>query len=98
MAPRRLPQAIEVINENLDKEETVASTAIAALVQMSYSHFSLNCTSSGQTSCYRKQILPVADIALRTGFASQSQFTTIFRRLPGRRQKVLGIRCRPSSR
>ena len=81
MAPRKLPQAIEVINENLDKEETVASTAIGALVQMSYSHFSLNCASSGQTSCYQRQILPVADIALRTGFASQSHFTTTFRRL-----------------
>ena len=34
------PQALEAINENLDNEETVALTAIAALVQISYSNFS----------------------------------------------------------
>src|SRR5262245_12055108 len=40
MAPRKLRKAIEFINENLDKEQTVASTAVADAVHMSYFHFS----------------------------------------------------------
>jgi AraC family transcriptional regulator len=31
---------------------------------------------------------PIADIALQVGFASQSHFTTMFRRLTGRTPKV----------
>ena len=82
-------QAIEFINENLDNEETVALTAIAALVQLSYSHFSrafkqsMGVTPNGYMTELRieraKKLLsetdlPIADIALRTGFASQSHF------------------------
>jgi AraC family transcriptional regulator len=96
MAPRKLRKAIEFINENLDNEETITLTTIAAVVQMSYSHFSrafkqsMGVTPSGYMTELRieraKKLLsetnlPIADIALRTGFASQSHFTTTFRRL-----------------
>ena len=40
MAPRKLRRAIEFINDNLDKEQTVALAAVAEAVQMSYFHFS----------------------------------------------------------
>jgi AraC family transcriptional regulator len=96
MAPRRLRKAIEFINENLDNEETLALTTVADEVQMSYSHFSrafkqsMGITPNGYMTRQRieraKKLLsetnlPIADIALRTGFASQSHFTTTFRRL-----------------
>jgi len=96
MAPRKLRKAIEFINENLDKEETVALRAVADAVQMSYSHFSrafkqsMGVNPNGYMTELRieraKKLLsetelPIADIALRTGFASQSHFTTTFRRL-----------------
>jgi len=96
MAPRKLRKAIEFIKENLDNEETVALAMIADVVQMSYSHFSrafkqsMGVTPNGYMTEQRieraKKLLsetdlPIADIALRTGFASQSHFTTTFRRL-----------------
>jgi AraC family transcriptional regulator len=96
MAPRKLRKAIEFINENLDQEETVALPAVADAVQMSYSNFSRafkqsmgvtpNAYITEQRIKRAKQLLsetklPIADIALRTGFASQSHFTTTFRRL-----------------
>src|SRR3954462_6926933 len=40
MAPRKLRKAIEFINDNLDKEQTVALGAVAEAVQLSYFHFS----------------------------------------------------------
>jgi AraC family transcriptional regulator len=96
MAPRKLRKAIEFINENLDKEETVALAAVADAVQMSYSHFSRAFKQSMGVSPHvymteqrierAKKLLAgtnlrIADIALQTGFASQSHFTTTFRRL-----------------
>ena len=84
-------------------------TAIAALVQISYSNFSrafkqsMGVTPNGYMTELRiegaKKLLsetdlPIADIALRTGFASQSHFTTTFRRLACTTPKVSGIRCR----
>ena len=96
MAPRKLRRAIEFINENLDKEQTVALAAVAQAVQMSYFHFSRafkqstgvspNAYMTEQRIERAKKLLaetelPIADIALRTGFASQSHFTTTFRKL-----------------
>ena len=96
MAPRKLRKAIEFINEYLDKEQTVALSAVAKAVQMSYFHFSrafkqsTGVTPNGYMTEQRiaraKKLLsetdlPIADIALRTGFASQSHFTTTFRKL-----------------
>ena len=96
MAPRKLRRAIEFINENLDKEQTVALAAVAEAVQMSYFHFSRafkqstgvspNAYMTEQRIDRAKKLLtetelPIADIALRTGFASQSHFTTTFRKL-----------------
>jgi AraC family transcriptional regulator len=96
IAPRKLRKAIEFINENLDKEQTVALAAVAEEVQMSYFHFSRAFKQSMGVSPNLYMIeqrverakkllsgtdLPIADIALRVGFASQSHFTTTFRRL-----------------
>ena len=95
MAPRKLRKAIEFINENLDKEQTVALAAVAGAVQMSYFHFTRafkqstgvtpNVYITEQRIERAKKLLsetefPIADIALRTGFASQSHFTTTFRK------------------
>jgi len=96
MAPRRLRRAIDFINENLDQEQTVALSAVAQAVQMSYFHFSRafkqstgvspNAYMTEQRIDRAKKLLtdtelPIAEIALRTGFASQSHFTTTFRKL-----------------
>lgn len=96
MAPRKLRRAVDFINENLDKEQTVALSAVAQEVQMSYFHFSRvfkqstgvspNAYMTEQRIDRAKKLLtgtdlPIAEIALRTGFASQSHFTTTFRKL-----------------
>jgi AraC family transcriptional regulator len=96
MAPRKLRRAIEFINDNLDKEQTVALAAVAQEVGMSYFHFSRAFKQSMGVSPNVYMIeqrierakrwlsetdLPIAEIALRVGFASQSHFTTTFRRL-----------------
>jgi AraC family transcriptional regulator len=96
MAPRKLRRAIEFITENLDNEQTVALGAVAEAVKMSYFHFSRAFKQSTGVSPNTYMIeqridrakkllsetdLPIADIALRTGFASQSHFTTTFRKL-----------------
>jgi AraC family transcriptional regulator len=96
MAPRKLRKAIEFINNNLDEEQAVALPAVAHEVQMSYSHFarsfkqsmgvSPNVYMTEQKIGRAKKLLSetdlrIADIALRTGFASQSHFTTTFRKL-----------------
>lgn len=96
MTPRKLRRAIEFINVNLNKEQTVALAAVAEEVQMSYFHFSRafkqamgvspNVYMIEQRVERAKKMLsetdlPIAEIALRAGFASQSHFTTTFRRL-----------------
>jgi AraC family transcriptional regulator len=96
MAPRKLRKAIEFINNNLDEEQAVAIPAVADEVQMSYSHFSRafkqsmgvspNVYMTEQRIARAKKLLSdtdlrIADIALRTGFASQSHFTSTFRKL-----------------
>ncbi|MCM3904988.1 MAG: AraC family transcriptional regulator [Pyrinomonadaceae bacterium] len=96
MAPRKLRRAVEFINNNLDEEEAVGLAAVADEVQMSYSHFarafkqsmgvSPNVYMTEQRIERAKKLLSetdlrIADIALRAGFASQSHFTTTFRKL-----------------
>ena len=96
MAPRKLRRAIDFINQNFDKEQTVALAAVADEVGMSYFHFSRAFKQSMGVSPNVYMIeqrierakkllsetdLPIADIALRAGFASQSHFTTTFRKL-----------------
>lgn len=96
MAPRKLRRAVEFINENLDEEQSIALSAVAEAVQMSYFHFSRAFKQSIGVSpnvymterrierakkLLSETDLPIADIALRTGFASQSHFTTTFRKL-----------------
>ncbi len=96
MAPRKLRKAIEFINNNLDEEQAVGLAAVADEVQMSYSHFarafkqsmgvSPNVYMTEQRIERAKKFLSetdlrIADIALRTGFASQSHFTSTFRKL-----------------
>jgi AraC family transcriptional regulator len=95
MAPRKLRKAIEFINNNLDEEQAVALPAVAHEVQMSYSHFarsfkqsmgvSPNVYMTEQKIGRAKKLLSetdlrIADIALRTGFANQSHFTSTFRK------------------
>ncbi len=96
MAPRKLRKAIEFINNNLDEEQAVGLAAVAGEVQMSYSHFarafkqsmgvSPNVYMTEQRISRAKKMLAetdlrIADIALRAGFASQSHFTSTFRKL-----------------
>jgi AraC family transcriptional regulator len=96
MAPRKLRKAIEFINNNLDEEQAVGLAAVADEVQMSYSHFARAFKQSMGVSpnVYMTELrierakkllsetdLRIADIALRAGFASQSHFTSTFRKL-----------------
>ena len=96
MAPRKLRKAIEFINNNLDEEQAVGLAAVAGEVRMSYSHFarafkqsmgvSPNVYMTEQRIARAKKLLTetdlrIADIALRAGFASQSHFTSTFRKL-----------------
>ena len=96
IAPRKLRKAMEFIDANLEKEQTVTLAAVAEEVQMSYFHFSRVFKQSTGVSPNVYMIeqrierakkllsdteLPIAEIALRVGFASQSHFTTTFRRL-----------------
>lgn len=96
MAPRKLRRTIEFINENLEKEQTVAVAAVAEEVCMSYFHFSRAFKQSMGVSPNVYMIeqrierakkllsetdLPIVEIALRVGFASQGHFSTTFRKL-----------------
>lgn len=81
-----------------EQEGRVALRAVAREVGMSYFHFSrafkqsLGMTPTGYIAEQRIErartlmkdtTLPIAEIALRSGFSSQSHFTTTFRRLAG---------------
>ena len=109
IAPGKLRKAIEFINQNLDNEETVGLAEIANAVQMSYFRFSRefkqsmgvgpNVYITEQRIERAKKLLletdlPNADIALRIGFASQSHFTTTFRKLVWMTPKVFRDCCR----
>jgi AraC family transcriptional regulator len=86
-----------------EKEGRVALRAVAQDVRMSYFHFSrafkqaMGMTASNYIAERRierakkmleETELPISEIALRSGFSSQSHFTTAFRRLAGATPKA----------
>jgi AraC family transcriptional regulator len=98
MAPHKLRRAVEHISDHLEQEEEVSLAVVAEEVGMSYYHFSRSFKQSIGLSpinyITRQRIerakrllaeteLPISEIALRTGFSSQSHFTTSFHRLAG---------------
>lgn len=103
MAPFKLRKALEFINESLEGEEDISLEKVADRVGMSYSYFSrtfkLSMGISPNTYIVARRIerakellgssnSSIADIALQVGFASQSHFTTMFRRLTGMTPKI----------
>ena len=86
-----------------EEEGRVALRAIATAVRMSYFHFSrafkqsmgmtaTNYIAERRIERAKKMLeeteLPISEIALRSGFSSQSHFTTAFRRLAGATPKA----------
>ena len=86
-----------------EEEGRVALRGVAGAVRMSYFHFSRAFKQSmGMTATnyiaerrierakrmLEETDLPISEIALRSGFSSQSHFTTAFRRLAGATPKV----------
>jgi len=86
-----------------EEEGRVALRAVARDVQMSYFHFSrafkqsmgmtaTNYIAERRIERAKKMLeeteMPIAEIALRSGFSSQSHFTTAFRRLAGATPKA----------
>jgi AraC family transcriptional regulator len=103
MAPRKLRKAIEFMNDHLETEQDVSLPAVAEAVGMSYFHFSRAFKQATGASpnnyLVERRIerakkflaetdIPVVEVALRVGFASQSHFTTTFRRLVGTTPKA----------
>ena len=98
MAPQKLRRAIEYISDQLEQEGEIALAVVAEEVGMSYYHFSrafkqsmglspINYITRQRMERAKRLLaeteLPIAEIALRAGFSSQSHFTTSFRRLAG---------------
>jgi AraC family transcriptional regulator len=98
MAPHKLRRAIDQISDHLEQEQDISLAMVAEGVGMSYYHFSRSFKQSIGLSpinyITRERIerakrllaeteLPISEIALRTGFSSQSHFTTSFRKLAG---------------
>ncbi|HEU4837592.1 MAG TPA: AraC family transcriptional regulator [Pyrinomonadaceae bacterium] len=86
-----------------EEEGRVALRAVARAVRMSYFHFSrafkqsmgmtaTNYIAERRIERAKKMLeeteLPISEIALRSGFSSQSHFTTAFRRLAGATPKA----------
>lgn len=86
-----------------EEEGRVALKAVALAVRMSYFHFSrafkqsmgmtaTNYIAERRIERAKKMLeeteLPISEIALRSGFSSQSHFTTAFRRLAGATPKA----------
>ncbi|HKX30239.1 MAG TPA: helix-turn-helix transcriptional regulator [Blastocatellia bacterium] len=98
MAPQKLRRAIEYIGDHLDQEQGIALPMVAEEVGMSYYHFSrafkqsmglspINYVTRRRMERAQRLLIetemPIAEIALKAGFSSQSHFTTSFRRLAG---------------
>ena len=98
MAPQKLRRAIEYIGTHLDQEQGLALPMVAEEVGMSYYHFSrafkqsmglspINYVTRRRMERAQRLLIeiemPIAEIALKAGFSSQSHFTTSFRRLAG---------------
>jgi AraC family transcriptional regulator len=98
MAPHKLRKALGMIDHHLADEGRMALSVVAREVGMSYFHFSRAFKQSmGMSPSYyvverrierAKELLnetelPISEIALRSGFSSQSHFTTSFRRVAG---------------
>jgi AraC family transcriptional regulator len=103
MAPFKLRKALGFIAENLEFKEDLSLEKVASEVGMSYFHFSRTFKQSMGVSPNNyivarrvelaKKLLaqsdsPIVDIALQAGFANQSHFTTMFRRLTGTTPKT----------
>ena len=93
-----------------EEEGRVALRAVALDVQMSYFHFSrafkqsmgmtaTNYIAERRIERAKKMLeeteLPISEIALRSGFSSQSHFTTAFRRLAGATPKAFRAALAP---
>jgi AraC family transcriptional regulator len=100
----KLQQAIDYINEHLDRDLTVA--AIATAVELSPYHFSrlfkqstglaphqyvLQCRVERAKQLLRQTELTIAEIAYTVGFANQSHLNRHFKRLLGITPKA--VRC-----
>lgn len=98
MAPHKLRRALEFITDNLEQPNGIALNVIASEVGMSRYHFSRVFKESMGVSPFnyilRQRIerakklltetdLPIADVALQSGFSGQSHFATFFRKLVG---------------
>jgi len=98
MAPNKLRRVLEFIKDKLDQQDGIDLDALAHEVRMSRFHFSRVFKESMGLSpinyIVRQRIerakkllaetdLPIADIALRSGFSGQSHFTTFFGKLVG---------------
>ena len=95
LSSRKLQNAIDYIETNL--EEKIGLDTLAKITQISPYHFSRLFKQSTGITPYQyvlkqrielgKQLLrkelPIAEIAMMCGFASQSSFTTAFRKLVG---------------
>jgi AraC family transcriptional regulator len=92
----KLRQAIEYINDNLERDLTLAE--LAAVVELSPNYFVslfkrstglsphqyvINCRIERAKALLAENQLPIIEVCHRVGFQNSSHFTTVFRRLMG---------------
>jgi AraC family transcriptional regulator len=92
----KLRQAIEYINDNLERDLTLAE--LAAVVELSPNYFVslfkrstglsphqyvINCRIERAKALLAENQLPIIEVCHRVGFQNPSHFTTVFRRLMG---------------
>lgn len=102
----KLRHATEYINDNFERDLNLAE--IAAAVEMSVYHFArlfkqstglaphqyiMECRIERAKELLTNKNLSLAEIAYRVGFASQSHFTTIFRKLTATTPKAYREAC-----